>query len=298
MNTKYLLFLICLWLAQPAHCQLIDTDYFPEFEENVSLSEYNHGREILRNAYRQIKEDGGNVNYADYWNVAVAYANMGVDKGIVFPYLIRSKNIAQEKFCMIANYQISLNGDIEEAIFYKMFDQAYVILLQGCEGMESKPLTIEKLKAEKEKMSLTGLSESLIDRLIVCMEKDQRFRYSPTVYTENWEKQNALDDEVQEEMISILEEFDYPGRDLVGDRFMNFACLFIEHGGDLDYQDKYLPVVVDAFHNGQMSKSYLTMLIDRIHWKHTGKQLFGSHAAIPFDEPEIISQVIELYNLN
>ena len=48
---------------------------------------------------------------------------------------------------------------------------------------------------------------------------------------------------------------------------------------------------------GEVKKPYVRMLVDRIHWKKTGKQIFGSHGSIPFDDEKTIQQYREKYGL-
>ena len=125
------------------------------------------------------------------------------------------------------------------------------------------------------------------------MDKDSFYRYK----TEWDERQRKLDMDVQLELTEILNTYGYPGKSLVGENYMNYACLMIEHGGELEYQEKYLPMVAEALKNGELEKNYVRMLIDRIHWKKTNKQIFGSQNGVPFDTDEVIREFKAKYNL-
>lgn len=276
--------------------QVIDLDYFPEYNESVSKEKYNWGKEVLKNSYAQI--NGGNdICYADYWNVAVAYASMGVDKQVVFKFLKKSKSSDKEDFCIIVNESNDEKNGVENTRFYKLLGVMYKELVSDCHGFKNEPPTIEEMMKMKDSIDLNKCNGSLIDVLIVNIEKDQRYRYSTSVYDNNKSKQDSLDRVVQANMIKILDQFGYPGKDIVGEPFMNYASLMIEHGGALAYQEKYLPMVAEAYQKGQVDRTALSMLIDRVYWRKTGKQIFGSHISVPFHTNEVITKVKRKYNL-
>ncbi len=288
--------LVVLLISISSFSQEIDTDYFPEYNNTVTMSDYNRGKHLLENAYSQIS-DPAKVHEIDYWNVAFAFSYMGIEKNIVFDYLKKSKTINSENFCAIANRQIDARKGLSKTPFYKLLGERYAKLICDCEGVVVNEISIEQRIKEKEKLDLSKYNEKVIDILIRCMDKDQRYRASSSLYANNRDKQTILDREIQEEMNSVFEEFGYPGKDLVGEIFMDYACLFIEHGGELNYQEKYLPLVAEAYKNDQVSKPYLKMLIDRIHWKKNKKQVFGSHMGIDFESSDIIKEVKKKYDL-
>lgn len=276
--------------------QNLDVSYIPEPNDKVTMSEYNRGKELLHNAYDQYTGDG-KVTYVDFWNVAFALSHMGVEKEIILSYLRKAKATDSESFCKIANFQIDRRGGLSETPFYKLLGEAYTHLISDCSGIIIEPVSMEARLREKEKLELARYNERLIDKLITLMDMDQRYRTSSELYKKNQAKQDRLDAKVQEKLTLILEKYGYPGKELVGEPFMNYACLLIEHGGKLDYQEKYLPMVVEAYHKGQVDKAFLTMLIDRVQWKKTGKQIYGSHMGVPFESAKVISEVKSKYGL-
>lgn len=293
---KSTILILALFITSFSYSQNIILDYYPEYNGLVSNDEYKKGKNILSNAYRQIKEGNNNIIYVDYWNVAVAFSYMGADKVKIMAYLVKSKRMNHDDFCKYVNYQISHVG-LTETPLYKALGESYIDMISDCAGIEIKRYTLEYLNEKKLKMDLDGLNEKLIDRLIICFIKDNRYRYSHEEYEKNKLKQDAFDIENELELTKIFDEYGYPGKNLVGVEFMNFSCMILEHGGDLDLKEKYLPLVVYAFQNGQMDKPYLTMLIDRIHWRKTGKQIFGSHSGVPFDTDEVISEIKKKHKL-
>lgn len=277
--------------------QTIDPNYYPEYNKSVSKSTYDRGKEILKNSYEQYLEASDGETYIDYWNIAFAFSKMGVDEPTIMKYLNKAKALDHNDFCMIVNQQAYVNQGIENTPFYQLIEDEYLELTQSCFEIQMTSITISELKLKKAEIDITKYNEQLIDQLIVCIEKDQRYRGNNT-YEENKSKQDILDNEVQIELTKILDTYGYPGKGLVGEPFMNYTCIMIEHGGSLDYQEKYFPHVVEAYKLKQMDKGALKMLVDRIHWKKYKKQIFGSHVGVPFDTPEVISSLREKYGLN
>lgn len=277
--------------------QSIDTSYFPEYNQAVARAEYNNGKHILSNTYEQIEGASNGLVYADYWNVAVAYSKMGVENETVLEYLMKAKSMDAESFCSIVQNFHDQAGGRENSRFYKRLGEPYRALINDCMSYELKPVSMPELQQKKAKMDLSGLNESLIDRLIICIEKDNRYRFSTTSYKDNLEKQRLLDLEVTEELTRIFKEFGYPGKDLVGQEWQDYTAIMMEHSASVAFMEKYLPMVAKAFQQKQLSRAVFKMLLDRIHWRKTGKQLFGSQAGAPFDSDEVILRIRKKYGL-
>lgn len=277
--------------------QSIDPNYYPEYNSSVSKSAYNQGKEILKNSYEQYLDAGAMEVYVDYWNIALAFSKMGVDKDTLKRYLKKAKSLDENNFCIVVNQQDYVYKGIKNTPFYLLLEDDYLEIIQSCVGKQIKSLTISEIELKKSELDMIKYNEQLIDQLIVCIEKDQRYRGN-NLYEENKNKQDSLDKEVQVELMKILDTFGYPGENLVGEPFKNYACLMIEHVGSLDFQEKYLPIVVEAHKRRQLDKVYLKMLVDRIHWKKFKKQIFGSHVGVPFDNQEVIMNLRDKYGLN
>jgi len=96
----------------------------------------------------------------------------------------------------------------------------------------------------------------------------------------------------------LFNKFGYPGKSIVGDNeYQDYTCLLVEHGQTLENQKKWFEIIAKALKNEELHKNPVRMLIDRIHWKEPGKQIFGSHAGIPFDNEEVIKAIEEKYGL-
>jgi len=268
--------------------QEIKMGFIPPANSKVTEADYRKGKYILQNTYQSIEDHDGNIVYADLWNVGMAYSLMGVDHESIMTMFRESKRMNSDSFKQVIAH--AFNGkDPNENRLIKLLGEPFKDLVRDC-NVEIEPTTLAERIAKKQSQDLTGLNEELIDQLIVLMDKDQRHRYSHTSYVANHDAQNQLDKEIQTSLANLFDEHGYPGRALVGEEYAGCACLLLEHGGDLAHQEKYFPLVVEAFKNGEVTRPYLLMLVDRIHWKKTKKQIFGSHAGVPLDREEVIQK--------
>ncbi|GAB3507580.1 hypothetical protein GCM10027341_42380 [Spirosoma knui] len=77
----------------------------------------------------------------------------------------------------------------------------------------------------------------------------------------------------------IIRQHGYPGKSLVGSRLGNIAWLVIQHS-PLAIQEKYLAMMQKAAEQGEMRKSNLALLTDRIRVYKGQKQLYGTQVTI------------------
>ena len=252
----------------------------------------------LENSYTLIKDNPQEeLAWSDYWNVAMCYAYMDVDRTKILNLLLKAQERDNTSFCKILNTQNDEGrGDLDQIRFYKILGDHYRKWISDCTGIVDENRSLAELYKEKSKLDLTGLNEPLIDRLLVMSVKDQMYRgQGHSVYMENRLMQEVLDREVENELIEIFEEFGYPTKELVGESYSTLGCLLLEHTGQPKTQEKYLEMVSDAFQNDRTIKPYFKMLLDRYYWRTTGKQIFGSHAGHPFHNDKFLSEVKNKY---
>jgi hypothetical protein len=266
--------------------------FIPPYTKGVSEEDYNKGKYILENTYKSMEEHG-DVVYADYWNIAVGYSYMDYDKDEILDLLKKSKAEDAESFCAIINHG---KKEIKSGKLNKLLGDDFQKLIADCENIgQPQPMK----SSLKEKSHYEGLNYDLIVQLDAMMINDQKYRRDEDVLTNQakWAKQKALDEENQQLLKSIFEEYGYPGKSLVGEKYNDYACLILEHGGDLEFQEKWFPTVIAAMKKGEVEKNMVRMLIDRIHWKKTGKQIFGSQIGKPMEEEKIIREIQLKYGL-
>ncbi|MEZ0538407.1 DUF6624 domain-containing protein [Fibrella arboris] len=147
---------------------------------------------------------------------------------------------------------------------------------------------VDSLFVQKDKQ--LGLNVPLKKQLETLHKTDQQPRMRldsvERVYGQNspqmrelW-KQISHNDSVN--LISIkriMAQYGYPGKRVVGPQQANTAWLIIQHS-PLQEQEMYLPLMQAAAASGEMAKSSLALLIDRINVAKTGKQIYGSQVSI------------------
>ena len=92
---------------------------------------------------------------------------------------------------------------------------------------------------------------------------------------ENMDRQSVLDYKNLQKVEAIFARYGYPGKTLVGEKYMSAAFLVIQHN-DLEAQEKYLPLLTRAAEKGELKSSSLAILIDRIKVGKGEKQVYGS----------------------
>lgn len=279
--------------------QEISIDFYPKKTDENSEEDYLQGKKILDRAYEVIKENNNIFQQADYMNIALAYSFMGVESNTVYQLLLKGKDINPTMFCAVLNINAeSHDGDITKQHYYKVLgEKRYKGLLSECKNIDTSPMTLAEHIDEMENLDLSGLNKPLIERLIVLMDKDQRYRESFATLKPNWDIQKKLDLEVHNELITIFDEYGYPGKSVVGNKYKDYVCLMLEHTNQLISQEKYLPTVIDALKKKELNKGAVKMLIDRIHSNKYGTQIFGSQSGVPFAEDEIVESIKLKYGL-
>jgi len=287
--------IICV-IAMNVYSQDIEIGYIPEQREGITDEKYNKGKKALEYVYKNLKKEY-KLTQSTYWNLAAGFNYMGEEPEHIYNLLVSAKKVNPKGFCIVMD--VNLHGrDIKSSPFYKTIGDRFLNLVADCNEADIKPETLEELFAKKESLDLTGLNEPLIDRLILLMEKDRRYRGRSMKYMkENKEAWIKLDTEARADLIKIFEEYGYAGKDIVGEKYQDYMCLFLEHVGKLNAQEKYLPLVVDAYKNKQLTDMPLKMLIDRIYSTKTNTQIFGSHGGVPYADDKTIAEVKEKYGL-
>ncbi|GAB4035949.1 DUF6624 domain-containing protein [Spirosoma jeollabukense] len=97
-----------------------------------------------------------------------------------------------------------------------------------------------------------------------------------------WEGMRRTDSINLVKVERILQQYGYPGKHLVGEKQDITAWLVIQHS-PLAIQEKYLPMIQKAAEQGELGKSNLALLIDRIRVHKGQKQLYGSQVALGAD---------------
>lgn len=159
--------------------------------------------------------------------------------------------------------------------------------------LRTSSLAIEFQKDLDSQKIAAGRNPTLERELQVIFDSDQKPRLrldtlgkqygfkSPQaepVYTEMRRADSVNTSKIE----PILAIYGYPGKKLVGDQLSITAWLVIQHAS-LALQEKYLPLMQAAAAQGDLHKSNLALLIDRIRIGNGQKQLYGSQVHIGTD---------------
>jgi hypothetical protein len=275
-----------IFISGLCYCQ---ENFIPTKPDHISESEFRRGELILKNSQQQLADNNYKVTAHDYWNFAMAYSIMGQPKELIYNFLFKSKYIDKTDFCEIVKSYHQIKKGIDSTGFYKLLGQDYKLLIQDCSEMISN----ESFNIE-EYISKNKYDKQLVLKLNDLLAKDQKFRSN--FDERNSIQQRSVDNENIKEVESIIETFGYPGKSLVGSKFDFVIWIVIQHA-DLYYQEKYLPTIVTAVEKGELNKTTLKMLLDRINYKKTGEQIFGSQIGVPFADDKTIEAVKLKYKL-
>jgi hypothetical protein len=97
-------------------------------------------------------------------------------------------------------------------------------------------------------------------------------------------------------LILILEQVGYPGTDIVSGECRDDAFFILQHA-NLQTQRKYLPILIDAVKNNQVSGITSAFLIDRILVSEGKKQLYGTQYILKPDGTQQLAPVEDPVNL-
>ncbi|MBC3787903.1 DUF6624 domain-containing protein [Spirosoma utsteinense] len=95
----------------------------------------------------------------------------------------------------------------------------------------------------------------------------------------------------------IIQQYGYPGRRLVGAKLANTAWLIIQHS-PVAIQEKYFSLIEQAANQGEMSKTNMALLIDRIRVYKGQKQLYGTQVNIDSSGQKSFDPIEDEKNVN
>lgn len=276
--------LLVLFYPSFSYCQL---DYYPPQGNHISDEQYQGAKYILENSYQQIKElvadpkDESQYTYADCWNLMVGYMKAGADNARVIKYLELAKEKNPKNFFFLFNHSKKENFSIY------LGEYGLQALEEECQAALA-PINQD----EKPDVIIKKSLNQLLDRI---HQNDQKYRgkHDDT----HKQKQKALDQENLRLIDSLYAHYKkYMGESMVGESQKTIMWAVIQHS-NLEAMEKYLPVIHQAVIEKELPMGPLRMLLDRVYWLKTGKQIFGSQSGIPFAEDALIEQVKKQYNL-
>jgi hypothetical protein len=171
------------------------------------------------------------------------------------------------------------------------FSTAEKVLDSPAEYPELKPLNDSELGREiREKIAAAakaaGFDRELAKALDALREEDQRPRNELDVVRSKYDKdapefQQFIRDWAISDSLCLLKaeaiiaRHGYPGKTLVGEERQDIIWLVLQHA-PLEKQEHYYPLLEDAANKGEMRKSSLAYLLDRIRMRKGLPQVYGS----------------------
>ncbi|MGB6268511.1 MAG: hypothetical protein WBF67_05815 [Olleya sp.] len=262
---------------------------------DTSSADYKKGTYILEQTNQEIKSENGKIGSIDYWNLALGTALTEQDKEKTYQYLLKSQQLDNAGFFENTEYLIRYYvNDIENTDFYKLLGQKFTDLINTSKNQ----LTDNENPTESKVENIEN--QEVVDILVEMLNRDKKYRKDKgfLLSKDLQNKQTKLDSINRKELIKLFDKYGYVGKSITGDnQYKNYVCLIVEHGQSLTDQRKWLPVIAKAYKNDELNANPLKMLLDRVHWKETKKQYFGSHTGVPFESDEEIKRIKLMYGI-
>lgn len=162
----------------------------------------------------------------------------------------------------------------------------------------------------KSTSSLADTNKALVALLDTIFTEDQTYRRqlkevedkfgrSSIEYKNHWEIIRNKDAANLKKVIVILDEYGWPGLDIVGKKGNQAIFLVIQHSDQIT-QEKYLPLLREAVKSGNAAASHLALLEDRLALRQGKKQIYGSqigrnkitgkHYILALEDPENVDK--------
>ncbi|TPG63089.1 hypothetical protein EAH73_17495 [Hymenobacter nivis] len=106
------------------------------------------------------------------------------------------------------------------------------------------------------------------------------------------QEMQAVDTRNLAQLVTIIDKYGWPGRSLVGKAGATTAFLVVQHS-DADTQRKYLPLLREAAAKGELEKSALALLEDRVLMGQGKPQIYGSQLTANMDTKKYQFYAIE-----
>jgi len=151
---------------------------------------------------------------------------------------------------------------------------------------------------------------ALRGELTAIYDKDQKERaaYDETERRYGWGAREAQDARRQiqdmdrrhlRQIEALIDRLGgYPGRSLVGQPLDQVAFLIIQHSTDRAVHEKYLPLIREAAHKGDIDKASAAILTDQVSVQKGEKQVYGTQIRINGSGAKELYPVEDMTTLN
>lgn len=254
-------------------------DYKPQ-KNGVSENSFQDALKFLAETQNRIRKNG-KADISDHWNILTVFSNLDESNDNID--IAFKKFVHEERSC---DYIISFEDYLDRYKEYisSKLKKRLEICKNNAQPENSQSINVEDYVKEN------GLDKHLVQTINQINVDDQKNRDNPGL-------QNGLDINNQKKIDSLyIIHQTYIGKSLVGDKFKHVMWAVIQHS-NLDYMEKYLPVVISAVKSGELNQGALKFLIDRIYSIKYNYQIFGSQGNIRMANDKIREEVILKYGI-
>lgn len=243
-------------------------DYEPLQGTNVSDKDFKSGLFKLHETKKAVIGDNNQFTYADYWNLTMAFANLGESaQSIEIPFQKAIELNPRDVCAIIKGFGNSRLDTLIPDVFFSF--------VAKCPSLETKTDTFD-LNAYIHK---NNLDPALVTLMAQINHDDRQYREKESM---NWDIQNSLDKRNQLLIDSLFKVHGgYVGKSKVGKHFESAMWAVVQHA-EVDFMTKYLPVIHQAVKDGQLDVVPLKMLLDRYFGLTRGFQVFGTQTGFGF----------------
>lgn len=275
-------------------CYSQQYDFYPKNENGVSMSDFKTASTILEETISQVKERKGSYNYANLWNISVAYQLLGKDSSLIKGILEKSKKANPYNFSLTFvntnNSHSKWIGTFTKEEYAKWYKEA-LLLTQNRDLIKEN----QELTDLKKEIDSKNYEKDLVKIISEVRDNDRRFRVSNNIDDIRQMELDKINIKIIDSLYSIHKE--YIGKSLVGIKLSSTMWAVIQHS-NLNKMEKYLPVIKEAIDKGELNKTVIKLLIDRIYSIKHNKQIFGSQVGIPIAEDTIVSKIRQKYGFD
>ncbi len=254
---------------------------------------------------------GQNIeSYKELWD------NFDLEE-IILSYQDVDHSILKEKaFQEIVAKAYSVQGNYDSAFYYLneaiLSDSSIIYLVDPI----FYPLTKDRRWGVLEKKQLQKIQSKygsyekveLTLQLLRMRQKDQylfyeirmsqkKFGNRSSITKALWDRKKEINAHQQAQLDSIVLSSGLPKKSIVKGAAMEAVFLIIQHA-NLEYQERFLPLLKGAAEKNEISKSSLALLTDRINIRRKKKQIYGTQIGRKVNGKAFIYPIEDPANIN
>lgn len=171
---------------------------------------------------------------------------------------LQEENYSDEKWA--ADWYADKNGIVKEFILRKATENDKILKLRIQKAIDEKPIEFVEFDCDKK-------SEILEE--IYTLDQNMRSSDSQKKYDPKIDRQNLI------KVISLIDKCGMPTTKEISKKQMNAIWLVFQHADNTN-RKKYFPLLKKSAENGDLSKSSIALMEDRILMMDGKPQIYGS----------------------